>query len=244
MAMSMHHHHRNAAWLTPSPSLSAGSKPHVVVSNSPSADLAPLVRLWEASAFESVICADGGANRLYDSLTPERRAALPPQFIVGDLDSVRDEVVSFYQQLGTTIVRDSNQDNNDLEKCLLLLPSAASVVVYGAFGGRFDQQMAGIHSLLRFPERNIVLVGDGNLAFLVSPGAKHVISLSGKEGPGCALLPIGSKAESVTTAGLKWNLAGQPLEFGQLISTANRAEGAEVEVETTHPLIWVCDVEI
>ena len=54
------------------------------------------------------ICADGGANRLYDlfssgqAAAPERRARYCPQIIKGDLDSLRPEVQHFYEQHGPT----------------------------------------------------------------------------------------------------------------------------------------------
>ena len=43
------------------------------------------------------VCADGGANRLFDSLSPETRADCIPNYIVGDLDSLRPEVKEYYE---------------------------------------------------------------------------------------------------------------------------------------------------
>ena len=275
--MALLQHHRSA-WLG-GPGSSGGTtsaaKPTLILTNSPaSGDLAPCLRLWESGVLGDVLCADGGANRLFDALRStdeERRASFVPQFIVGDLDSLRAEVSTYYQALGTSLVQDPNQDNNDLDKCLdqVLLrrrrghsgdsSPPAEILVYGAFGGRFDQQMAAFSSLFRVANAHansggadgtvlppkVVLLGEGNLAFLLQPGFKHTISLQasgGKEGPGCALIPIGCKADAVTTKGLKWDLNAQPLEFGHLISTSNRAVADTVEVESSHPLVWVVDV--
>lgn len=57
------------------------------------------------------VCADGGANRLYDELPrmlpgqppDEVRAAFLPSSISGDLDSIRPDVLSFYSQRGVLI---------------------------------------------------------------------------------------------------------------------------------------------
>lgn len=57
------------------------------------------------------VCADGGANRLYDELPhmlPGRsadavRAQYLPTFIKGDLDSLRPDVAAFYRQHGVPI---------------------------------------------------------------------------------------------------------------------------------------------
>jgi hypothetical protein len=42
------------------------------------------------------------------------------------------------------------------------------------------------------------------------------------EGKSCGLLPIGGKVRSITTTGLQWDLNGDCLEMGQLVSSSNR----------------------
>lgn len=259
---SMHHYN---SWLVPTLVQTAqrgfdlgGKTPSstLVILNSPaSSDLGgALVNLWDAGAFETVICADGGANRLYDALSfdEDKRGRFTPLFIKGDLDSLRPEVATFYESKGCELLRDPDQDNNDLEKCLALAVSVSSseqpIVVYGAFGGRFDQQMSAFHSLALFRDKRIVLVGDGNLAFLLhGENVQHDIALvEGKEGPGCALIPLYGPCKEVTTEGLKWNLQGQALAFGQLVSTSNEVQGgsASVRVKTSNDLVWVCSVSL
>lgn len=76
------------------------------------------------------ICADGGANQLYDaapSFSPNlsaiaARQLAKPAIIAGDLDSITDEVRQFYTQLNTEIKDLSHdQDSTDLQKCLVEL---------------------------------------------------------------------------------------------------------------------------
>ena len=96
-----------------------------------------------------VVCADGGANRLYDALGASEgsRDQMLPDFIVGDLDSLRPEVEQFYRERGerTVIERLEDQDYNDMEKAIEFILSRrganelrCKIVVYGAFGGRMD----------------------------------------------------------------------------------------------------------
>ena len=120
--------------------------------------------LWDEASV--CVCADGAANRLHDALSVERRAALRaarippsehrsnqlPDVITGDLDSIRPEVLEFYEHLGVPVMREPEQDSHDFEKCLRWLQAkheaaaheeAYSVVAFGAFGGRLDQQESG-----------------------------------------------------------------------------------------------------
>ncbi|KAL3897439.1 MAG: hypothetical protein SGARI_006916 [Bacillariaceae sp.] len=103
-------------------------------------------RMWHLS--RERICADGGANRLHNF-----NSSYIPDRIRGDLDSLQDDVKAFYASKGVSIEKDPCQDTNDLDKALQVCldnednnDNSASppprVIVYGAFGGRFDQEMA------------------------------------------------------------------------------------------------------
>ena len=112
------------------------------------------------------------------------------------------------------------QDNTDLDKAIDLLdffhssvcfPSLAiglynqsDVAVFGAFGGNIGQEMANFNSLYRKQkEYKTVLVGDESIAMHLPPGLHHIRALEGLK---CSILPFGSKCDSISTTGLKWNL--------------------------------------
>ena len=66
-----------------------------------------------------LLCADGGANRIYHAFdTSEERAQFRPDVIIGDLDSVEEEVCKFFEEHGTRVYKNPNQDTTDLEKSL------------------------------------------------------------------------------------------------------------------------------
>ena len=202
--------------------------------------------LWDQASVR--VCADGAANRLYDALSAERRAALRaqpippsercsnqlPDIITGDLDSIRPEVLEFYEQLGVPVMREPEQDSHDFEKCLRWLQvqheaaaheEAYSVVAFGAFGGRLDQQMANLNMLFRREYvcfERFVLLDLHSLALLLAPGAHTIEPNLDVEDGTCGLIPLGGACEHVTTQGLKWNLDGDALTFGSVVSSSNQ----------------------
>ena len=72
--------------------------------------------LWEQSSIR--ICADGAANRLYDRIEEPRRDSMIPDYVIGDLDSLRSEVSDYYAARGAVIKAEEDQDSHDFEKCL------------------------------------------------------------------------------------------------------------------------------
>jgi len=221
----------------------------IVVLNSDTAggSLAGLRHLWGAA--DTRVCADGGANRLY-ALDPE----LLPTEITGDLDSLQPEVRAYYAARGVPITKRHDQDKHDLDKALQAVhgtgpgPAPHTVVVWGAFGTRFDHVMASINTLYHWADRfegELLLLSATSLAVLVPAGRPTtIVPAPGLEGPTCGLIPVGARADRVTTTGLTWNLDGAPLEFGGLISTSNAvaAPGAPVGVDASGPLVWTSEL--
>ncbi|KAJ5760047.1 hypothetical protein N7520_007203 [Penicillium odoratum] len=118
-----------------------------------------------------VICADGGANRLYDLTKNQGQESTElPNTIIGDLDSLNPTVRKHYEMLGVTILEDPDQYSTDFTKCLKYLNTHASeiiasprrsqdsqssssshsvleIVILGGLGGRVDQAFSQIHHL-------------------------------------------------------------------------------------------------
>lgn len=70
--------------------------------------------LWQCTSLH--ICADGGANRLYEYCEGDDK--LIPDFIVGDLDSAKEEVLEFYKSRGSIIIPQYTQYASDFMKSL------------------------------------------------------------------------------------------------------------------------------
>ncbi|QPG75685.1 hypothetical protein FOA43_003044 [Brettanomyces nanus] len=77
-------------------------------------------RLWKSTSIR--ICADGGANRLYNySRQNSVLNEYTPNYIVGDLDSLIDPVRDYYLSQGTRIKKQGSQFYSDLDKSIALI---------------------------------------------------------------------------------------------------------------------------
>ncbi|KAJ1415672.1 thiamine pyrophosphokinase [Ochromonadaceae sp. CCMP2298] len=227
---------------------------HLLMLNSNSFSARIAAHIWPACGVR--VCADGAANRLHDAMGVGDRAAYVPDFILGDLDSLRADVSAYYTNLGTQVTLLEDQEENDMDKSVMHIRSLldekgekggreSTLIVLGAQGGRFDHEMAAISSLFRWQGAfsRVLLLSEDSCTSLLSPGLhciRPVRSSLVREGETCGLLPIGGPVRSVTTCGLQWNLQAEALALGVRISSSNAipAGSEEVTVQTSEPVLW------
>ncbi|XP_004524025.1 thiamin pyrophosphokinase 1 isoform X3 [Ceratitis capitata] len=176
-----------------------------------------------------------------------------PEYITGDFDSITEETRNHFSAPETKYQHTPLQDETDFTKAIrFLLPELGKrnihkVIVLQENSGRLDQIMANINTLFKLQSErlNIYLLNSSCLSWLLLPG-RHKIKIPRELidcGQWCALMPIGSRANMVTTTGLKWNLVRAPLEFGYMVSTSNTYASDEVYVETESRLLWSMGLE-
>lgn len=238
----------------------------LIILNGPCLDFELLRLVWPKSMNLGscpVICADGGANLLYDTTKALRMrnedsgTTKPeewiPSHIVGDLDSLRPEVQHWYEVRGATVVRDASVNSHDFQKSLdvaaqLRKESELPTVVLGGYGGRMDQTLGNLNTLYSWAERGhaVYWLEKTNVVLSLNAGKHHINIDASREGPSCGLVPIGKPVQSVSTQGLKWNLDAHELSFGKdgLVSTSNEIVEQVVIVETSNPLLWTCELRL
>lgn len=171
-------------------------------------------------AADEVLAADGGANHL-------ARLGVRPALVVGDLDSIRPAVRRWVGE--DRIVHRGDQEFTDLHKTLAVAfdeRNASAVTVLAATGGRLDHALENLALLARWADRGDLELRDRGTRILA---VRARATLSTVPGQTVSLLPLG-RCERVTTTGLRWALAGEPLDLAGRTGVSNLAESDRVEL--------------
>lgn len=159
-----------------------------------------------------LITADGGTNSVY-------KIGETPKFIIGDLDSVRPEVLKFYENKKVKIIKLSRQNDTDLEKALKLCRKLRydRIFIVGFSGKRFDHTLSNISNVLKFVEDFQITMVENNSTLLFVSGES---SFKSEKGELISILCFDPSVK-ITTKNLKYPLKDEHLMFGQRESTSN-----------------------
>jgi thiamine pyrophosphokinase len=196
-------------------------------------DAAALDAIWPgwSNGIDLIVAADGGVRYA---------AGLglgPVDLWVGDGDSLSPADLEALRGAGIPMeLAATGKDESDTELAVLAAVDRGAIrlTVLGAFGGpRLDHALANVLLLghPRLADRSVVLLDPGARVRLVQApgpdGAAVSMSLAGRRGDLVSLLPIAGPADGVTTTGLEYPLADEPLQVGPARGLSN------VRLETT-----------
>jgi len=206
------------------------------------------------------IVADGAANRFYDNCKKESlHEVFFPHILVGDFDSIKKDVMEYYQTREVQIVHNTSQDDTDLEKCLKHLQTKFldeglydqskqyKIVIAGGLGGRLDHTLNNIHILHKFADRNakyknvsIHLMDDNSIGTCIMPGVtKYIKAQEFELNKGCGIFPMLGEEVNVQTKGLKWNITKESkMSFKEFVSSSNEMLEEVIEFETDKIIFW------
>jgi thiamine pyrophosphokinase len=198
----------------------------IVVADGAVPERAALDAAWPgwADGATLVVAADGGARGA-------ARLGLDIDRWVGDGDSLGEEELAALEARGVPVERSPvDKDESDAELAVLaaLRFGATDVTILGALGGaRLDHALANV-ALLGHPALHgrpaQLLDVDARVRLVDAPGrdgGSVTLSLDGRGGDGISLLPFGADVRGVTTAGLRYPLAGEPLALGSSRGLSN-----------------------
>lgn len=174
--------------------------------------------LKEIEQSDFFIVTDGGA---YTALKYE----LDPDVVIGDMDSFTAS-----GDYSFTIVKDDDQDSNDLEKALnyALKRGYTHIEVLGASGQRIDHTLKNISVLKQFtPKFKSIYFRDIYGISFILP--KHY-TMDKPKGTIVSLFPVSGKAEGIKTTGLKYPLNNESLENGVKDGSSNEIEQSPSEI--------------
>jgi thiamine pyrophosphokinase len=180
------------------------------------------------SPTDTLIAADGGLNHCL-------RMGLTPTLLIGDLDSITPQQAEEMAALGCRIDKyPVEKDETDLELALLWAAkkSFATILIFGALGGRIDQTIANL-SLLLLPELinlDVRILTEEDECFVINAES----TITGSAGDRVSLLPWGGSAIGVTTAGLQYPLRDAILtpDRSRGVSNVMLEDTASVTVES------------
>lgn len=161
---------------------------------------------------QRIICCDGSTQNLIDF-------GLEPTAIVGDMDSLSDELaIRYYDRL----FADKSQETNDLTKSVrwCIARGYNDIVIVGATGKREDHTIGNISLLAEYAaDANVIMVTDTGMLRYYSAGS-DILSFTGQQ---VSLFSLDPGTE-ITSHGLKYPLKSARLN-NWWMATLNESTG-------------------
>lgn len=186
----------------------------------------------ELASAAVIIAVDGGANLLYD-------AGIVPTRIVGDMDSIRPEVLTALSERCVVERHPVAKDETDTELALLWCArnDYQDIILVNSLGGRIDQTL-GVIFLLEYGRelglkvhictgRSELCLAEGEFRGVASPGTP------------VSLLPLSATVAEVRTEGLLYPLRRETLCRWQTRGISNRVTTGEFTVTHGEGLLLV-----
>lgn len=193
------------------------------------APLKSIITYLQSIGYNTLICADGGANSA-------RKMNIIPDFIVGDLDSIASDTLKFFSSK-SVIKKVSRQNDTDIEKCIkfALSKKFSDIILLGVTGDRLDHSFCNMGIVLKFfkdvklkiiAEESILVPYTGNVE--LKSVKQETISLYGFD-----------RETKISSHGLYYPLKNISLPFGEKESTSNVAVGERIKLKITGGIIFI-----
>lgn len=170
----------------------------------------------------TIISCDGASDFLC-------RHNIIPDYIVGDLDTIKQKTLAYYKQKKVTVIKNPDQYKNDLEKALdlALKKKFKNISVIGFSGKRFDHSVNNLSILKRYYRKANITVYDKDFEIFF---VKRSAEFKSRKGSVVSLIPLPA-AKGIKTTGLKYPLNSETLLFGKREGGLNEATENNVKIE-------------
>lgn len=177
---------------------------------------------------ECIIGVDKGMEFLY-------KHQVMPSYIVGDFDSVDEEIGNYYRNETNVPIREYNpvKDASDTEIAIRLAMAlrCEELVILGATGGRIDHLWANVQSLYIPFKAGIdaVMMDAQNKIRLIGDGETH-LKKGETYGPYFSVFPLGEEVYGFNISGAKYPLRDHTLTPYDSLCVSNQLEEDEVVI--------------
>lgn len=184
-----------------------------------------------------LICADGGTNHAL-------AMGVIPQLVVGDLDSIDEEVLKSLESKRTELrTYPPEKDEADLELALLAAckRQPREIIILGALGKRIDHLMANLMVLTLPLKKGIPtkIIDEAHEIFLID----KELELAGHKGDFLSLFPLLVDVKGITTQGLKYPLKDETLYLGASRGLSNEFIEPRAKITIRQGLLLVIKVK-
>ena len=190
-------------------------------------------RMLSKRTDDFIIAADRGLNCL-------NRIGIVPDEILGDYDSVSDELVEAYKKTGVPVLRYKAEKNvTDTEAAMnfALDSGTDEIVILGACGGRLDHFMSVVQGLYYALERGVpssIADPENRIMLIDGPFTLQKKNTFGKY---VSLLPFTSEVRDITLTGFKYPLDDYLLKKGCSIGVSNEIVSDEARISFTEGIL-------
>lgn len=170
-----------------------------------------------------------------------------PHYIVGDFDSVDQEVIQYYRTETNVAIREYNpiKDATDTENAIRLAITLGSKEIYilGATGGRVDHLWANIQTLSIACKANVkaYILDKRNKIMVIDKPC--VLKRSEAYGKYLSVFSLSGEIYEFSLKGTKWSLEHHTLRPMDSLTVSNQFQSEEVEIDFSSGLLVVMETK-
>jgi thiamine pyrophosphokinase len=182
-----------------------------------------LLKLRISKADLLVACDGAGIHLIGSSFFPD--------VIIGDLDSFNSDSIITYPKVKTKLIKDENQETNDLEKALNYVLSLGykQVEILGGLGKRIDHTLKNLSVLQQFSEQfSLIYFRD---EWGISFFSRNQTRISAPIHSDLSIIPFNGRVTGIVTSGLEFALFNEWLENGKRDGTSNKMLANHCEIK-------------
>ncbi len=192
-------------------------------------------RFLKNKKFDKIIAVDSGLTSLH-------KLNLSPDAIVGDFDSVDEEVLKEYKNSPVEFnweIHKPEKDETDTELALntAIRLGCKKLVLLGATGGRLDHSIGNIHLLYACLKKGVsaAIVDVKNRITVLDRG--RTFAADEVWGNYISFLPLSGEVKGITLSGFKYPLYKKDISIGTSLCISNELTGAKGAIDFTSGIL-------